>query len=152
METCISVHVDGLKVREVMQSTRRMMLRPYLYMWLVVYGVMAVVMLVTKSVTVYTLLGPAVILLLLAGAYEYSGHRNFPSMGYDTAVLDYELTPQGYTLTVGDNTATFSWTEAWVVETRSDLLLYSDKKNCSVLPKRFLRDGEKEQIKAWAKK
>ena len=94
----------------------------------------------------------AVILLLLALAYEYSGHKNFPKMGYDKAVMDYQLTPGGYTLTVGEKSATIKWDGAWIVETKHDLLLYSDKNNCSVLPKRFLQDGEKEKILSWASK
>lgn len=148
---CITAHVDGLTRGEVMQSMRRLMLKPYLILWVVVYAIMAVVM-VVKGVTVYTLFGPAVILLLIAGAYEYSGYKNFPKMGYDKAVMDYQLTPGGYKFTVGDKSAEFKWDTAWIVETKSDLLLYSDKNNCSVLPKRFLQEGEKEKILLWAKK
>ena len=148
---CINVHVEGLQKNEVMESMRRMVIKPYLILWVVVYAIMAVVMIV-KGVTVYTLLGPAVILLLLALAYEYSGHKNFPKMGYDKAVMDYQLTPGGYTLTVGEKSATIKWDGAWIVETKHDLLLYSDKNNCSVLPKRFLQDGEKEKILSWASK
>lgn len=147
-----SVHVDGLKPGEVMQSMRRMVLKIYLCLWLGVYVIMALVMLFTKSVTVFTLFGPAIILLLLVGAYEYSGRKNYPSMGYETAVLEYEFNTEGYRLQVGDSTASFPWTTAWIVETRSDLLIYSDKKNCSVLPKRFLQEGQKELLLKWTKK
>ena len=148
---CINVHVEGLKENEVMESMRRLVIKPYLILWAAVYAIMAVVM-IFKGVTLYSLLGPAVILLLLALAYEYSGHKNFPRGGYDKAVLDYKLTPGGYTLTVGDKSASFKWDKAWIVETKHDLLLYSDKNNCSVLPKRFLKDGEKEKLLSWAGK
>lgn len=148
---CITAHVEGLTRGEVMQSMRRIMRKPYLILWLAVYGIMAVVM-AFKGVTVYTVFGPAVILLLIAGAYEYSGYKNFPKMGYDKAEMDYQLTPKGYKLTVGDNSAEFTWNTAWIVETKSDLLLYSDKHNCSILPKRFLQEGEKEKLLLWARK
>ncbi len=149
---CIEVHVEGLTKNEVMESTRRMVVKPYLCLWAGVYAVMAAYMLISKNVTVFTLYGPAVILLLLAGAYEFSGHKTFRSMGYDKAVMDYRLTPGGYRLTVGETSREFKWDKAWIKETKHDLLLYSDKNNCSVLPKRFLKSGEREKILSWAKK
>lgn len=149
---CINITVDGLTRPEVMQSMRRLMVKPYLILWLAVYVVMAVVMLVTKKVTIYTLFGPAVILLLLWGAYEYSGYKNFDKMGYNKVVMNYQLTPGGFTLTVGEQTGEVKWADGWIKETKSDLLLYSGKNNCSILPKRCLKDGEKEKILGWGKK
>ena len=47
-------------------------------------------------------------------------------------------------------TATFPWKQATLRRTRSDFLLYSDKKNSSVLPKRCLTEEQTRQILAWA--
>ena len=90
------------------------------------------------------------LLILLALAYEFSGRKNYGPMKYDEAVLDYTFTPEGYSLTVGEQTATFPWEQATLRRTRSDFLLYSDKKNSSVLPKRCLTEEQTRQILAWA--
>ena len=72
-------------------------------------------------------------------------------MKYDEAVLDYRFTPQGYTLTVGEQSMDFSWTKAWIRQTRSTFLLYSDKRNSSILPKRCLTDAQRTLLLSWAK-
>ena len=71
-------------------------------------------------------------------------------MKYDEAILDYTFTPEGYSLTVGEQTAAFTWKQAALRRTRSDFLLYSDKKNSSVLPKRCLTEEQTRQLLAWA--
>ena len=149
---CINVTVDGLKHPEVMQSLRRLVVKPYLLLWVGVYVIMAIYMLVTGNVTVFTVFGPAIILLLLWGAYEYTAYKNYGKMEYDKAVLQYQFTPAGFTLTVKESVGTVKWADGWVKETKSDLLLYSGKNNCSILPKRCLKNGEKEKILGWAKK
>lgn len=151
MDQDFSVHVEKLTPGEVMQSMRRMMIKPYLILWAAVYAVVLVIYLVRQTTTFFTLFGPAIILILLALAYEFSGRKNFKPMKYDEAVLDYRFTPQGYTLTVGDQSMDFSWKDAWIRQTRSTLLLYSDKRNSSILPKRCLTDAQRSQILSWAK-
>ena len=151
METNFSVHVTDLTKNEVMQSTRRMVLKPYLLLWAVVYAVVLVVFLVQGSLSFFGLYGPGIILALLALAYEFTGRKNFEPMGYAKATLDYEFFPQGYRLTVGENTMFFHWKDASVKQTRSNLLLYSDKRNSSILPKRCLTTAQMEQIFKWAK-
>ena len=151
METNFTVHVEGLTPSEVMQSMRRMMLKPYLILWAVVYAIALVVFLVKGSLSIWGWIGPAVILILLALAYEFSGRKNFRPMKYDEAVLDYEFYPQGYRLTVGDQSVFFHWEDATLRRTRSDFLLYSDKHNSSILPLRCLTESQKQQITAWAK-
>jgi hypothetical protein len=146
----ISVRVENLTPREVMESLRRMMRKTYLILWAIVYAVVLLVALVQKAATVYTILGPAVILILLALAYEYQGRKSFGAMGYGEAVMDYELTPKGYRLTMGENSVEFSWKTARLAETRSDFLLYSDQKNSSVLPKRCLTEEEIKKLRTWA--
>ena len=149
---CIDVTVEGLSHPEVMQSLRRLVTKPYLILWLAVYAIMVVYMLVTGNVTVFTLFGPAIILLLLWGAYEYTAYKNYGKMGYDKVKLEYRITPAAFTLRANDSEGTVKWADGWVKETKSDLLLYSGKNNCSILPKRCLKDGEKEKILGWAKK
>ena len=146
-----SVHVKGLTKAEVMDSMRRMVAKLYLILWVVVYAIVLAIALIKGAVTVFTLACPAIILVLLALAYEFTGRKNFVPMGYDKAELSYDFTPKGYKLTVGENSAEFPWTEARVVKTRHNFLLYSDKKNCSVLPLRCLSDEQKALIAAWAK-
>lgn len=146
-----SVHVEGLTCAEVMDSMRRMMRKPYLILWAIVYAVVLVVGLIRGSFNTFTLFGPAIILILLALAYEFSGHKNFGKMGYDKAELFYDITPRGYKLTVGDQTAEFTWQAVRTVKTRKNFLLYSDKNNCSVLPLRCLSQEQKELIESWSK-
>ena len=82
--------------------------------------------------SVFTWVCPGIILILLALAYEFSGRKNYGPMKYDAAVLDYTFTPEGWrSLTVEKHTATFPWKQATLRRTRSDFLLYSDKKNSS---------------------
>lgn len=150
METNFSVHVDGLTKNEVMQSMRRMVLMPYLILWAVAYAVVLVVFLVQGSIGFYGLYGPGIILILLALAYEFTGRKNFVPMGYDKATLDYEFFPQGYRLTVGENSMFFHWKDAVVKKTRSNFLLYSDKRNSSILPKRCLTEAQTAQLLQWA--
>lgn len=147
-----SVHVEGLTKGEVMDSMRRMMIKPYLVLWLIVYAIVLVIALIKGVVTTFTLVCPAVVMVLLALAYEFSGRKNFVPMGYDKAELDYEFTPRGYKLTVGEQSVEFTWETAWLVKTRKNFLLYSDKKNSSILPVRFLTEEQKEKIMEWAKK
>ena len=151
METNFSIHVSDLTKNEVMQSTRRMVLIPYLILWAIVYAVVLVVFLVQGSIGFFGLYGPAIILVLLAGAYEFTGRKNFEPMGYAKATLDYEFFPQGYRLTVGENSMFFHWKDASVKQTRSNLLLYSDKRNSSILPKRCLTEAQTARILEWAK-
>ena len=151
METNFTVHVEGLTPGEVMQSMRRMMRKPYLILWAVVYAIALVVFLVKGSLSVWGWIGPAVILMLLALAYEFSGRKNFGPMKYGEAVLDYEFSPQGYRLTVGEQSVFFHWEDATLKRTRSDFLLYSDKHNSSILPLRCLTEAQKQQIAVWAK-
>ena len=146
-----SVLVKDLTKSEVMDSMRRMMVKPYLILWVAVYAIVLAVALIKGQVTVFTLVCPAIILVLLALAYEFSGRKNFVPMGYDKAELSYEFTPKGYKLTVGEQSAEFTWKEATVKKTRLNYLLYSDKKNCSILPVRCLTDEQKERLTTWAK-
>ena len=149
---CMDVTVEGLTHGEVMQSLRRLIIKQYLLLWLAVYVVMAVYMLISKKVTVFTVFGPAFILLLLWGAYEFTAYKNYGRAGYDKVKLQYRLTPAAFTLKAGDSEGTVKWSECWVKETKLDLLLYSNKTTCSILPKRFLKEGEKEKILEWAGK
>ncbi len=151
METNFTAHVEGLTPDEVMQSMRRMMRKPYLILWAVVYTIALVVFLVKGSLSLWGWIGPAVILMLLALAYEFSGRKNFGPMKYGEAVLDYEFSPQGYRLTVGEQSVFFHWEDATLKRTRSDFLLYSDKHNSSILPLRCLTEAQKQQITVWAK-
>lgn len=151
MDTNFSIHVEGLTPGEVMQSMRRMMLRPYLLLWAAVYAVVLVVFLVKGRLSVWGWAGPGVILILLALSYEFSGRKNFKPMKYDEAVLDYEFYPQGYRLTVGEQSVFFHWEDATVKRTRSNFLLYSDKRNSSILPLRCLTEPQRQQIQRWAK-
>lgn len=146
---CIQTRVEGLTCSEVMESMRRLMVKPYLILWAVVYGIMAVYMIVTGKVTAMNICCPAVILLLLWGAYEFSGRKNFGKMAYGETVMEYTLTPAGFTLKVGEETGKVKWKEGWIRESKHDLLLYSGKNNCSILPKRCLQPGEKEKILNW---
>lgn len=145
-----SVRVDRLTPGEVMQSMRRMMLKTYLILWAAVYAVVLAVALVQHRFSVFTWVCPGIILILLALAYEFSGRKNYGPMKYGEAILDYTFTPEGYSLTVGEQTATFTWKQATLRRTRSDFLLYSDKKNSSVLPKRCLTEEQTQQMLAWA--
>lgn len=149
---CIEATVDGLTCPEVMESMRRLMVKPYLILWAVVYGIMVVYMAVTGRVTAMYLLCPAVILLLLWGAYEFSGRKNFGKMAYGETKMDYQLTPAGFTLKVGEQTGEVKWKDAWIRESKHDLLLYSGKNNCSILPKRCLQPGQREKILSWVEK
>lgn len=151
MDTNFSIHVEGLTSGEVMQSMRRMMLRPYLILWAAVYATVLVIFLVQGSMSPWGYIGPAVILILLALAYEFSGRKNFKPMKYDEAVLDYEFDPQGYRLTVGEQSLFFHWEDTVLKRTRSNLLLYSDKRNSSILPLRCLTESQQQQIQRWAK-
>ncbi len=151
METNFAVHVEGLTPGEVMQSMRRMMLRPYLILWAAAYAVVLAVFLVTGHLSVWGWAGPGIILILLALAYEFSGRKNFKPMKYDEAVLDYEFYPQGYRLTVGEQSVFFHWEDATLRRTRSNFLLYSDKRNSSILPLRCLTGPQRQQIEHWAK-
>lgn len=144
-----SVHVFAPTKGEIMDSMRRMVLRPYLLLWPIAYAAVFAFSLIRGGITIYTILGPAVILLLLAGAYEFTGRKNYLPMGYDKAELDYTFTPKGYTLRVGEKSASFRWTEVRIVKTRKNLLLYSDKKNSSILPLRFLTPEQLDTILGW---
>lgn len=146
---CIHAKVEGLTCPEVMESLRRLMVKPYLILWAVVYGIVAVYMIVTGNITAMNLCCPAVILLLLWGAYEFSGRKNFDKMAYGETVMEYTLTPKGFELRVGDQTGQVNWTEGWIRESKHDLLLYSGKNNCSILPKRCLEPGHREKILSW---
>lgn len=146
-----SIHVEGLTSGEVMQSMRRMMLRPYLILWAAVYAVVLVIYLFQRTVSFFTLFGPAIILVLLALAYEFSGRKNYKPMKYHEAVLDYDFTPQGYRLTVGEQSMDFLWKDAQLKRTRSNFLLYSDNRNSSVLPLRFLSQEQKALLLRWAR-
>lgn len=146
-----SVHVFAPTKGEIMDSMRRMVLKPYLCLWPIAYAAVFAISLLRSGINLYTVFGPAVILLLLALAYEYMGRKNYAPMGYDKAVLDYTFTPKGYTLTVGEQSASFRWEEVRVVTTRKNLLLYSDKKNSSILPLRFLSPEQKDAILTWKK-
>ena len=147
-----SVHVEGLSCAEVMGSMRRMMLKPYLILWVVVYAFMLAIAIFKDAVSVFTLVSPAVLLLILAAAYERTGRKNYASSDYDKAVMDYSFTPKGYQLTVGDKTAEFTWQQAKLVKTRVNYLLYSDKHNCSILPLRCLTEEQKAKLTEWAGK
>ena len=151
MDTNFSVHVEGLTPAEVMQSMRRMMRKPYLLLWAIVYAVVLAVFLVKGSISVWGWAGPGVILILLALASEFSGRKNFKPMKYDEAVLDYDFSPQGYRLTVGDQSVFFHWEDAALRRTRSNFLLYSDKRSSSILPLRCLTGPQKQQLMQWAK-
>lgn len=146
-----SVHVKDLTKGEVMDSLRRLMVKPYLILWAIVYAVVLVVGLVKGSFNAFTICCPAIILILLALAYEFSGHKNFGKMGYDKAELFYDITPRGYKLTVGEKSAEFTWQAVRTVKTRKNFLLYSDKNNCSVLPLRCLTQEQKDLIDSWSK-
>lgn len=151
MDAEFTVHVEGLTAGEVMQSMRRMVLRPYLILWAVVYAVVLVIYLVQHSLSFFALFGPAIILILLALAYEFSGRKNYKPMKYSEAVLDYRFTQDGYTLTVGEQSMNFPWASTQLKRTRSNFLLYSDKRSSSILPKRCLTAEQKAQLLAWAK-
>ena len=138
MEQSFSVRVTHLTPGEVMQSMRRMMLKTYLILWAAVYAVVLAVALFQHRFSVFTWVCPGVILILLALAYEFS------------AVLDYAFAPEGYSLTVGEQTVTFPWKQTTLRRTRSNFLLYSDKKNSSVLPKRCLTEEQAKQLLSWA--
>ena len=150
MEQSFSVHVTHLTPGEVIQSIRRMMLKTYLILWAAVYAVVLAVALFQHRFSVFTWVCPGVILILLALAYEFSGRKNYGPMKYDEAVLDYAFTPEGYSLTVGEQTVTFPWKQTTLRRTRSNFLLYSDKKNSSVLPKRCLTEEQAKQLLSWA--
>ncbi len=145
-----SIHVEGLTSGEVMQAMRRMMLRPYLILWAAVYAVVLAVCLWRRHADFFLLAGPAIILILLALAYEFSGRKNYRPMEYDKAVLDYTFTPEGYTLTVGDTSKTFRWETARLKRTRSNFLLYSDPRNSSILPRRCLTTQQQSLLRTWA--
>ncbi|MDD6024257.1 MAG: YcxB family protein [Oscillospiraceae bacterium] len=147
---CFSIHVEGLKLPEVMQSIRRIMLRPFLLLWLAVYTIDAVYMLISRNVTFFTLYGPAIILILLGLSYEFSCRKQYKPLKYDEAVMDYTFTPKGFTLSIGDQSAQFDWENVRMVKTRSDYLLYTDKRNSSVLPKRCISPEQAEKLLSWA--
>ena len=149
---CIDVTVEGLTHGEVMQSLRRLIIKQYLLLWVAVYVIMALYMLLSKNVTVFTLFGPAFILLMLWGAYEFTAYKNYGKAGYDKVKLQYRITPAAFTLKAGDSEGTVKWADGWVTETKKDLLLHAGKTNCSILPKRYLKEGEREKILEWAKK
>lgn len=149
---CIKTQVEGLTCPEVMESMRRLMVKPYLILWGIVYGIMAIYMLLSHRFTGMYILCPAVILLLLWGAYEFSGRKSFGKMAYGETVMNYTLTPAGFILTVGEETGEVSWKNAWIRESKHDLLLYSGKNNCSILPKRCLTPQEQVKILEWAGK
>lgn len=144
-----SVHVFAPTKGEIMDSMRRMVLRPYLLLWPIAYAAVFAISLLRGGISLYTIFGPAVILLLLALAYEYMGRKNYSPMGYDKAQLDYTFTPRGYTLTVGEQSVSFRWKDIRIVKTRKNLLLYSDKKNSSILPLRFLTPEQLDTILGW---
>lgn len=152
MDSAFTVHVDQLTPNEVMQSMRRMMLRPYLMLWVLLYALMLVIFLVKGGLTIWGWIGPAIILILLALAYEFSGRKNFKPMKYHEATLDYSFSPEGYTLTVGEQTVRIPWEQAALRRTRSDFLLYSDRKTCSILPRRCLTPAQAQQLLAWAQR
>lgn len=148
---CLKIRVEHLTPSEVMQCIRRMMLKTYLILWVVTYAVVILTAFIQKEFNVFVWAGPAVILILLALAYEYSCRKNYGPLKYDEAVLDYEFTPKGFRLTIGDGSAEFLWENTKVVKTRSNYLLYTDSRNSSVLPKRCLTEEETWTILAWAK-
>ena len=70
-----SVRVEHLTPSEVMQSMRRMMLKPYLILWAAVYAVVLAVALFQHRFSVFTWVCPGIILILLALAYESPAAR-----------------------------------------------------------------------------
>lgn len=150
MDQGFSIHVEGLTPSEVMQSMRRMMRKPYLILWAAVYAVVLVIFLIQRTVNFFSLFGPAIILILLALAYEFSGRKNYKPMKYHEAILDYDFSPQGYRLTVGDQSADFRWQDTQLKRTHSNFLLYSDRRNSSVLPLRCLTSEQRALLLQWA--
>ena len=148
---CFSIHVEGLRLPEVMQSIRRIMIKPYLVLWLAIYAIIGVYMLISRNVTFFTVFGPAIILILLGLSYEFSCRKQYKPLKYDEAVIDYTFTPRGFTLSIGDQSAQFDWEKVRIVKTRSDYLLYTDKRNSSVLPKRCVSPEQAEKLLNWAK-
>lgn len=148
---CIDIRVENLTPTEVMESMRRMMRKTYLALWGIAYAIVLLVALVKQSFNLFVWFGPAIILILLALAYEYTGRKNFEPMKYGETILDYRFTPAGFRLTVGEQTVEFPWETTKVVKTRHDYLIYSDPRNSSVLPKRCLTPETEEKILCWAK-
>lgn len=107
METNFTAHVEGLTPDEVMQSMRRMMRKPYLILWAVVYTIALVVFLVKGSLSLWA--GCPAVTCAAGPGYEFLRRKNFGPWKYGEAVLDYEFSPQGYRLTVGEQSVFFHW-------------------------------------------
>ncbi len=73
-------------------------------------------------------------MILLALAYEFSDRKNYGPMRYDETILDYTFTPGGLQSNDRAQTATFTRKQATLRRTRSDFLLYSDKKTPRCCP------------------
>ncbi len=147
----LHVAVRGIQENEYLQSLRRMALRPYLWMWVLVAVVVAVLTVLTGDTRPQSFLIPLVILLVLPLVYEWYNRSNGKKLELDQVEMDYWLDERGWRMEANGNRAVFTWSNTHLVETQDDLLLYTDQRTSSLLPKRCLTAEERTQIQAWAR-
>lgn len=148
----LQVSVRGIRTNEYLQSLRRMALRPYLWMWAIVAAVVAVLAVLTGDTRPQSFLIPLAVLLVLPPLYEWYNRSNGKKLDLDQVEMDYWLDERGWRMEANGTRAVFTWSNTRLVETRDDLLLYTDQRTSSLLPKRNLTAEELAQVRSWAKK
>ena len=147
----LHVAVRGIRKNEYLQSLRRVALKPYLWMWVIVAAVVAVLTVFTGDTRPQSFLIPLAILLVLPLIYEWWNRSNGKNLDLDQVEIDYWLDERGWRMEANGNRAVFIWSNTRLVETRDDLLLYTDQRTSSLLPKRCLTAEEQAQIQTWAR-
>ena len=135
-----------------MQSLRRVALGPYLRMCLVVVLVVAVIAFWTSDTRIQSFAVPAVILAAIPALYEGYHRSSCKRLPLAEAEMDYWLSQRGWRMEANGASAVFTWGTTRLVETKDNLLLYTDKKTSSLLPKRLLTGEQLEQIRTWNRK
>ena len=147
----IHVMVRGVRKNEYMQSIRQMALRSYLWMCVVVAGVVVFFTVLTGDTRPQSFLVPLALLVIVPVVYELYQRKSYQTQPFDTTEMEYWLSSRGWRMEAFGNRAVFTWANTRLVETRDDLLLYTARQVSSLLPKRCLTAEELAQIRAWAK-
>lgn len=145
------VSVRGIEPPEYMQSLRRVALRPYLWMCLIVVLVVAGIAFWTSDTRIQSFVVPAVILIAIPVLYEGYHRSSCKHLPLAEAEMDYWLSQRGWRMEANGASAVFTWGNTKLVETKDDLLLYTDRKTSSLLPKRLLTGEQLEQVRAWSR-
>ena len=147
----LKIQVEGVTCREYMQSVRRMALRPYLWMWVIVCAVVGAIGFFTEDTRPQSYVVPAVILLLLPLVYEFYQRQTYRNLPFGDTRMEYWMDARGWRAEVQGNRAVFTWANTRLRETRDTFLLYTDTRTSNLVPKRCLDAGQMAQIRQWAR-